>query len=142
MDFSYSALKTTEFVNFIGSFNDFCNLLYNFLDENPKELIELRTNLTATDSAYIEYVDFKEFIDSCISIGLETNNLLNSYFALVPFCVNSGNLNNKFGGLGINFPNSENEIKYYRKVDINYHLLDLYNETKWDDFLIKYWNYL
>ncbi len=138
-DFSYAALKTEKFEDFINYFNLFCEELLENIRVDFSIFNDVRNLLLTTDSAYSEFIDFWEFLNSEVFSSYSfVNNLKDEFNELILNYKFSENLKNNFGGIGLNFPHTEDEFQYYlfSSYDLNESkILSFYNNTKWKDFL-------
>lgn len=132
-DFSYAYMNTEKFDSFISVFNLFCDgLSYNIKNNSVylTEVKNIRKNLCCTDSAYPEFIDLWEFLNSSIFVSYSCIEEMKEQFKeLVPNRVLSEKYKNSFGGIGINFPYSKNEKKYYCKSNSNYKVLSFYEDS-------------
>lgn len=138
-DFSYAYVNTENFEYFIPTFNLFCEeLSYNIKNDftHFSDIVSIRESLLSTDSSYSEFIDLWEFLNSPAFVVYSSIEALKNHFKLlVPECVLSEKYKNSFGGIGINFPHTKNERKYYFKSESDYKILDFYQDSYWDEFL-------
>lgn len=135
-DYSYSLIDTSQIDTFLYYFNNFCEELMNY--SNYYEIIEKRINMTKVATVYPEFTDLYEFISNFENIDGQ-NILLQSLSRLIVKSNSIGTFVDKTKGIGINFPYEESEICFYKSEDTNYEILDFYNDTYFDEFLLKVW---
>ena len=138
LNFSYCAVKTFEFDNFIPLFNEFCNELKHMIEEGKYDIIKsARENLAYIDSAYKEFCDLGEFLYSILD-EVDKLGLLQSLSDLLVESKSTFYDNKNILGLGINFPSTMEEMSYYYKNDKEYDIFEFYKNTYWDEFLISF----
>lgn len=135
-DYSYSGIDTSQFDTFLCIFNNFCEELMNF--SSFSEIIETRKMMTKVAPVYPEFMDLYEFISKFENIKSQSE-LLKILSSLIIGSNSIGVFEDKTKGLGINFPYEESEIIFYKSQDTNYEILDFYNNTYFDEFLLKLW---
>ena len=105
---------------------------------NYNEIIEKRINMTKVATVYPEFTDLYGFISNFENIDGQ-NILLQSLSRLIVKSNSIGTFVDKTKGIGINFPYEESEIRFYKPEDTNYEILDFYNDTYFDELLLKVW---
>lgn len=138
IDYSYSAIDTDYLDEFLCSFDSFCEELINTLSVN--EILRIRSVLTKVAPVYPEYMDIYEFIINFNDIKGQ-DEILSLFSKLIISNNSIGIFEEKTIGLGINFPYNDNEIKFYTDSNTNYRGLDFYNNSLFDEFLLKIWQY-
>lgn len=136
-DFSYSLVNTKSFNIFMPMFNSFCENLILYMEDKFEIIKDIRAKLTCTDESYPEFVDLSEFINS-VNFFFDNTELKIAFKSLVPNCKNSTLYKNLFGGCGINFPHTNEEKSYYFKSNSDYEILNFYEKSLWDEFLIEF----
>ena len=141
LDFSYSAVRTSEFEGFMDVFDGFCGSISGLLDSRPEDAIAARASMCCTDSAYPEFADLWQTIVAFGALGIDVSGMRDRFAELVPFSVANGSCEDAFGGLAVNFPHAVEEVGYYCKEG-DYAILDFYADSQWDELLRKFWGFL
>lgn len=138
-DYSYSGIDTSQIDSFLSKFNTFCEKLINL--SSSSEIIETRKMMTKVAPVYPEFIDLYEFISSFEDIKSQ-NELLQIFSKLIIGSNSIGVFEDKTKGVGINFPYEESEIIYYKSQNMDYEILDFYNDSCFDELLLKLWSEL
>lgn len=134
LDFTYSAIETKKLDKFIDEFDLFCAFL---LSNDDIDLSLIRNTLLPTDESYTEFIDLFEFVNEFSLIYSGFNDLIFCYNDLVIDNKSTKKYENLFGGLGINFPYTEEHKEYYFNSNLEYKILDFYIDTKWSKVITK-----
>lgn len=70
------------------------------------------------------------------------SELLQIFSKLIIGSNSIGVFEDKTKGVGINFPYEESEIIYYKSQNMDYERLDFYNDSCFDELLLKLWSEL
>ena len=139
IDYSYSGIETVKLDEFITLFNSFCMELINIPDACYYEIIKKRKEMSKIAPVYPEFVDLYELISEIDVINVQ-NELLQKISELIIESNSIGIYKDITKGLGINFPYEKNEVNYYKTKNSDYEILDFYNDTYFDEFLLKIWS--
>ena len=138
--FAFSAIRTDKIDSFLLNFDYFCKCLQEKMDMQNPSLYDIRDQLTQIDNSYSEYIDLHEFIKIVTTtFNIPNDQITQSLTNMMISSSRSKDFNNDIWGLGINFPQSKSEFKYYQCSYSN-SILDFYLLTDWNLLLEDYYN--